>query len=1022
MSTTRRTTPTLRPSGPPRRSRRVLAGLLLVALAAARAEAGPLHEAAAAGDVGRIAELASAGADLREVDDRGMTPLLVAVFAEEPEACDLLLREGADPAGLSTIDAGSMIARGLELGPDERVQVTPLLAAAAVGNAAIVEVLLDAGVDAGASCEPGRTPLLTASMLGHGPAAALLIEAGADLDERGEHGINALLVAVQHQHHDIARALLAAGAAVDADDDDGRTPVLAAVGLADLELLALLADANADLDRADRRGMTPLLVAVYELADRELSAALIERGADVDRTDDYGHTPVQAAVERGSRELIDLLADAGADLDRADKRGITPLRSAIELPDTALAEFLIARGASVVDAPDEDGRPPLVAAVEVNGIRGDLVTTPAPTAPMSSSAAVLGIALDVEHGKIYWTDFEGGRIRRAALDGSGVEAPVEVAGPVGVAVDAKSGQLFWTTDASYPRALARSALDGSNVKRLVAGRSANRPAAVAVDATARKIYWSESVAGRIRRANLDGTRVEDLLTSGLGVTDRPGAEVTFVPGIAVDPVAGKLYWTELTTATIRRADLDGSGAEVLLDRSDGLDSPIGLALDLSRKKLYWTDQVARRIGRADLDGSSAEEVAGVADGLVRPRAIAIDAAARNLYWSDTATGAIRRAPLDGSAIETIVPGHRPATGPACDDRVQAAGSYLASLAIGHIEACMEKIAATKAVKTAEDDADRAALTCTAALARAGRLARSDERARRDIERIAGEGCEVSTAAIAETRARATAESRRRIAEKHPRAREWLEEVRPFVARLTGRESKALSRRARLAMAALDTLDAGLEPAKRAPTDTVTALPASGQTTAYPAHRRGNASSTPVADDGRVRAGRAMRFADGSDGTVTDLATGLMWEKKCDCDGGLHDFRASFAWAGDDGDEDETIWSWLESINEEGGGGFADHDDWRIPTVQELVTIVDYERFNPSAATEFDAAQCGLGCDDLGDSACSCTEMNSYWSSTAYADGSHAAVAVGFNLGLVGDLSRHEHLPVRAVRGTATVIP
>ena len=72
---------------------------------------------------------------------------------------------------------------------------------------------------------------------------------------------------------------------------------------------------------------------------------------------------------------------------------------------------------------------------------------------------------------------------------------------------------------------------------------------------------------KIQRANLDGSQVEDLITTGLS---RP-------EGLALDGGRGKMYWTDWSTAKIQRANLDGSQVEDLI--TTGLGAPLGIALD-----------------------------------------------------------------------------------------------------------------------------------------------------------------------------------------------------------------------------------------------------------------------------------------------------------------------------------------------------------------------------------------------------------------------------------------------------------
>src|SRR5262249_18722740 len=49
-------------------------------------------------------------------------------------------------------------------------------------------------------------------------------------------------------------------------------------------------------------------------------------------------------------------------------------------------------------------------------------------------------------------------------------------------------------------------------------------------------------------------------------------------GIALDPTGGKMYWTDFGTRKIQRANLDGTRVEDLVT---GLSIPVGIALELS---------------------------------------------------------------------------------------------------------------------------------------------------------------------------------------------------------------------------------------------------------------------------------------------------------------------------------------------------------------------------------------------------------------------------------------------------------
>ena len=201
--------------------------------------------------------------------------------------------------------------------------------------------------------------------------------------------------------------------------------------------------------------------------------------------------------------------------------------------------------------------------------------------------------------------------------------------------DPGGGKMYWT-DAVAKR-IQRANLDGSGVEELVTGLIT--PGALALDLDGGKMYWTAQGRVKIQRANLDGSGVEDLVTPGLNASVR---------NLALDPGSGKMYWTDWRASKIRRANLDGSVVEDLVT---GLDSPSGLALDLRSGKMYWTDWVTDKIQRANLDGSEVEDLI---TGLISPGALALDPGGGKMYWTDSGTDKIQRANLDGSGVEDLV--------------------------------------------------------------------------------------------------------------------------------------------------------------------------------------------------------------------------------------------------------------------------------------------------------------------------------------------------------------------------------
>jgi hypothetical protein len=140
----------------------------------------------------------------------------------------------------------------------------------------------------------------------------------------------------------------------------------------------------------------------------------------------------------------------------------------------------------------------------------------------------------------------------------------------------------------------------------------------------------------------------------------------------------------------------------------------------------------------------------------------------------------------------------------------------------------------------------------------------------------------------------------------------------------------------------------------------------------------------------VRGGQLKigNFTDNKDGTVSDSATGLMWQQ---AEGGL------------------DLWSSGTNVSGSGlvyalsyctGLSLGRHSDWRLPNVKELASIVDYAQYNPEINTAFfpNAA------------------VNIYWASTPQATFASIAWGVEFFNGSVTYSSMSDSYNVRCVRG------
>ncbi len=122
-------------------------------------------------------------------------------------------------------------------------------------------------------------------------------------------------------------------------------------------------------------------------------------------------------------------------------------------------------------------------------------------------------------------------------------------------------------------------------------------------------------------------------------------ECRYPDGIAVDVVAGHIYWTNMgnpsaNDGSIERADLDGRNRRTIVAQGDTF-TPKQLQLEKKSAKLYWCDREGMRLMRANLDGSDIETLADTSQGDPRPGpdatkwcvGVAIDVDGGKVYWT-----------------------------------------------------------------------------------------------------------------------------------------------------------------------------------------------------------------------------------------------------------------------------------------------------------------------------------------------------------------------------------------------------
>ncbi|XP_041974246.1 low-density lipoprotein receptor-related protein 1 [Aricia agestis] len=207
-------------------------------------------------------------------------------------------------------------------------------------------------------------------------------------------------------------------------------------------------------------------------------------------------------------------------------------------------------------------------------------------------------------------------------------------------------QLYWTDvvdDAIYRGTLLGEVVSGIEP---VVQQGLSTAEGLAVDWIAGNLYWVESSLHQIEVARLDGKYRRTLIT---GELDSPRA-------IAVDPRLGYVFWTdwEPTLPRIERASLAGRRRVRLLRAdADGAGAwPNGLALDHPARRLYWVDARSDSVHTADYDGGDRRELLRGHDAVSHPFAVTVFES--HVYWTDWRSNSVVRAnKWNGSSVAVV---------------------------------------------------------------------------------------------------------------------------------------------------------------------------------------------------------------------------------------------------------------------------------------------------------------------------------------------------------------------------------
>ncbi|XP_069945612.1 nidogen isoform X2 [Cherax quadricarinatus] len=166
-----------------------------------------------------------------------------------------------------------------------------------------------------------------------------------------------------------------------------------------------------------------------------------------------------------------------------------------------------------------------------------------------------------------------------------------------------------------------------------------------VDCLAGRFYWTDVRSSSIRSSRYDGTERKPIVT---------GEKTGSPEDVAVDWVSGNVYWTDSVNDVISVAAIKDGKQRVVI--KDGLVNPRGIAVHPGLGLLFWSDWNRRgpKIEVSGLDGSNRRIL--VDQDIKLPNSLVVEYDTGTLCWADAGTHKIECIGIHGSGRRVVMEG------------------------------------------------------------------------------------------------------------------------------------------------------------------------------------------------------------------------------------------------------------------------------------------------------------------------------------------------------------------------------
>ncbi|XP_046739305.1 rabankyrin-5 isoform X1 [Diprion similis] len=358
-----------------------------------------------------VAALIKAGADINQVNEKGLTLLHQAILKEDSATAIFLLENGAD-MNIKTRDGetplqlcvhcrlGEVVEALCRRGVDTSIG-SPLWDALDSQQEDTASVLVAHGADT--DCwGPGpegclQTLLHRAIDENKETIAQFLIRSGCDLNsprrpgkdgggEESKDNCSPLHLCCQWGLEQVVQTLVEHGANVNSRDADEKTPVHVAIQNHHAQIICLLlCHPQIDLSLRDKRGLTPFATALT-VRNHKAAQVILERlPTAAEQVDNKGRNFLHKAIQQNDLESVLFLLSIQVDVNSRvqDMTQTPPLHLAAESGNEMLVRSLVLAGARIDDtdahrntalhAAARTGHAPVISALLQNNINFDAI-------------------------------------------------------------------------------------------------------------------------------------------------------------------------------------------------------------------------------------------------------------------------------------------------------------------------------------------------------------------------------------------------------------------------------------------------------------------------------------------------------------------------------------------------------------------------------------------------------------------------------------------------------------------------